>query len=87
MRLFLLFPLLMLSILTNAQQDYKVFAFDLKTGTNDSIFFTEYDTLKTKDKTPFFIGNYNNNVCELDMDFPSANLWDSSTFTVKTTCC
>lgn len=64
-------------------QNYKAKVYNLKNGSIDSIIYTLNDSTKIEDYTQFYIGNYNNNISQLDNSIPYDNICPNTNFTLK----
>ncbi len=77
---------LLLSFLINYDsyaQDKVMLVFDLVSGTVDSITNISIDPTSQNDRTPYFIGDFNSSIENLDNDIPATNLFPNSQFTLK----
>lgn len=76
------FVFLALSTSLFAQQE-TILVYDLTTGTLDSITNVTYDENITSDQTPYFIGNYNNEIESLPQTPPTSNTYPDTEYTLR----
>ena len=84
MKCFLLSMLFtIVSSLLSAQEDKPILVFDLDTGTVDSITNIQNDESLTSATTNFFIGNYSFGIDQLELTWPSTDVYPGSQYSLK----
>lgn len=71
-----------LSVMSYAQQK-PIVVFDLIQGTSDTLPLVSFDTSLTSGATPYFTGNFSNQIANLPQTPPVSNVFPNSNFTIK----
>ena len=79
-----IFPFVFLALSTSLfAQQKTILVYDLATGTLDSLPNITYDETITSDQTPYFIGNYNDEIQLLPQTSATSNTYPNTEYTLK----